>query len=432
MLTIYTHQINNRVTYTFNLIFRHILNVDFKITSDADFFRQSTGAKVSYTWKPIGDELFFSSGELLFETGINSSPLFPLTKKEAETGHTEDIFAMSFFLASRYEEYQPFTADKYGRFPATQSWSYRNNFLHKPLVNIWAKKIQGILSARYPDIIFPQKKYVHIPTIDVDNAYAFLGKSPARTVGGYAKALAKFDSDDFSKRKNVLSGKEKDPYDTYDLQAELYAKYALKPIYFFLLGDWAPYDKNLPHSNSKMQALIKDICKKEETGIHPSFASNKNPEKIKTEKERLERIKKSPITKSRQHFLMLRFPDTYQHLLTSGITDDYTMGFADQVGFRAGLCTPFKFYDLKKEQETELTIHPFAVMDGTLNSYLKLSPDQALEKTIGIIKEIKNVNGEFISIWHNETLSDWREWKGWRKLYQQVLHAADPATTPLG
>ena len=296
--------------------------------------------------------------------------------------------------------------------------------LHKPVINIWSEEISKKIISRYPNFSFPKKKYSYLPTIDIDNAYAYLGKSFTRTAGGYAKALLKSNSEDFSKRKNVLSGKEKDPFDTYDLQFSVHKKYNLIPIYFFLLGDWAENDKNLPHTNPLMQSLIKNISENYETGIHPSYASNQNPEKIKMEKVRLETIKNSEVTKSRQHFLMLRFPLTYRNLIASGITDDYTTGFADAIGFRAGICTPYKFYDLEKEEETNLTIHPFAVMDGTLNNYLKLSPEQAIEKVKEVTREIKNVNGEFISIWHNESLSDWREWKGWRNVYEEVIKAA--------
>lgn len=434
MLLIYTHQVTNRVKYTFNVIFKSVLGIEYKITSDIDTFRKFEGAKISYTQKPIANEPFFQSENLLFETGIHTIPSSSLFE-EGKIENPKDIFAFAFFLASRYEEYLPFTADNYGRFSAKKSLAYKNNFLHTPIVNIWAKKIQEIISARYPGFLFPEKKYTYTPTIDIDNAYAYLGKSLVRTIGGYARGLAKSDTDDLSKRKNVLSGKEKDPYDTYDFQFDLHKKYDLNPIYFFLMGDWAPNDKNLPHTNPMMQALVKNISEKAETGIHPSFASNQNAEKIKIEKSRLERIVSPPptpskegdktaVTKSRQHFLMLIFPQTYRDLIASGITDDYTMGFADEVGFRAGICSPYKFYDLEKEQETNLTIHPFAVMDGTLNSYLKLSPVQAIEKVKEIVKEIKNVNGEFISIWHNETLSDWREWKGWKDVYEEVIKIA--------
>lgn len=420
MLLLYTQQITNRVKYTFNLIFKTVLGVDCEITSDENSFKQFEGAKISYTQKPVGDELFFQSGNLLFETEIKKEALDVSFRKNAN-GLRDDVFTLAFLLSTRYEEYLPFTGDNYGRFSAKQSLTHKNNLLQYPLVNIGAKKIQAMISARYPNFSFPQKKYSYQPTIDIDNAYAYLGKSLIRTAGGYARALVKSNFDDFLRRKNVLSGKEKDPYDTYDFQFELHKKYNLKPVYFFLLGDWAVNDKNISHTNPLMQSLIKNISSKAETGIHPSFASNQNAEKIKVEKKRLMEISRKEVTKSRQHFLKLKFPDTYRNLIAAGITDDYTMGFADDIGFRAGICTPYKFYDLEKEEETNLTVHPFAVMDGTLNNYLKLSPEQAIEKVKQIVNEIKNVNGELITIWHNETLSDWREWKGWKEVYEEII-----------
>lgn len=413
MLLIYTHRVTNRVQYTFKLIFKSVLGTDIEITTDPERFNNYSEAKVSYTEKQLANEIFFKSSELLFETGIKNINDLP-----------SDPFALAFFLSTRYEEHLPFSDDKYGRFSAERSIAFKNNLLQKPLINIFANEIEQKLLSRFHNFNVPKKKYTYTPTIDIDNAYAYLGKSFGRTLGGYARAITKSDSDDFGKRKNVLSGKEKDPYDTYDFLSELHKKYSLKPIYFFLLGDWAENDKNLPHTNPLMQALIKKISLNTETGIHPSFSSNKNPDKIIAEKKRLEEIKNSGVSKSRQHFLMLKFPETYRNLIRAGITDDYTMGFADQIGFRAGICSSYKWYDLEKETETNLTIHPFAVMDGTLNNYLKLSPENAIKKTKEIIQEIKNVNGRFISIWHNETLSDWREWKGWKEVYEKIIQLA--------
>ncbi len=429
MLLIYTHKITNRVKYTFNVIFNSVLGIDFEITSDPEKFKQHHAAKISYTKQSLADEIHYESEKMLFEEGINTPPLSP----RRGAGGEADVFALTFFLSTRYEEYLPFEADKYGRFSAKQSYAYKNNFLDKPVVNMWAKEIREKLSIRFPDLAFPENKYSHTPTIDIDNAYAYLGKNNIRTIGGYVKSMLNGDMADILKRKNVLSGKENDPYDTYDFQFEIHKKYNLKPIYFFLLGDWAPNDKNLPHTNVLMLALIKNISGKAETGIHPSFASNLNPEKVKVEKDRLREITPPPspsrggqAAKSRQHFLMLKFPQTYRNLIAAGITDDYTMGFADEIGFRAGICTPYKWYDLIKEEETNLTIHPFAIMDGTLNSYLKLSPEQAIEKVKQIIGEIKNVHGELITIWHNETLSDWRGWKGWKNVYEEMIKEAHP------
>jgi hypothetical protein len=130
------------------------------------------------------------------------------------------------------------------------------------------------------------------------------------------------------------------------------------------------------------------------------------------------------ISSSRQHFLRIVLPSTYRNLIEQDITDDYSMGYAALPGFRAGICTPFNFYDLDLEIETKLRIHPFAVMDGTLNDYLGLTPADAIDHIKALIKEVKKVDGTFISLWHNESLSDQKRWKGWKRVYEQLIKEA--------
>lgn len=170
MLLIYTQQITNRVKYTFNLIFKDVLGADFKLTSDSEHFNKHVGPKLSYAANALGDELFFKCEELLLNTG--TSPYTPVWCE-----HPKDVFALAFFLATRYEEYQSFEPDNYGRFSAKQSYAYKNNCLNKPVINIWAEQIKEMIKSRYPDFTFPEKKYSYTPTIDIDNAYAYLGKA---------------------------------------------------------------------------------------------------------------------------------------------------------------------------------------------------------------------------------------------------------------
>jgi hypothetical protein len=76
------------------------------------------------------------------------------------------------------------------------------------------------------------------------------------------------------------------------------------------------------------------------------------------------------------------------------------------------------------EEETKLRIHPFAVMDGTLRDYMMLSAEEAVVEIKKLIKEVKAVNGTFISLWHNESLSNQLRWTGWQKVYEELLTAA--------
>jgi hypothetical protein len=101
------------------------------------------------------------------------------------------------------------------------------------------------------------------------------------------------------------------------------------------------------------------------------------------------------------------------------------MGYADDIGFRAGIATPFYWYDLENEQVTPLKLHPFQVMEVTLQQYLELSPDEAIEKVKPLVAAIKAVGGTFTTLWHNSTLSNIDEWEGWRKVYEEIIEFSE-------
>jgi len=120
----------------------------------------------------------------------------------------------------------------------------------------------------------------------------------------------------------------------------------------------------------------------------------------------------------------LVLPDTYRNLINNDIVNDYTMGYAEVPGFRASICTPFPFFDLDQDTATPLIIHPFAVMDGTLFNYMKLAPELAIGIIEKLINEVKSVGGTFIPLWHNQTLNDDGEWKGWLNVYVKMAEMA--------
>ncbi len=409
-----------------------MLGIDFDLTVSAEDFKKYDGPKLSYTANQLSDELFLCSTGLLFETGIseqqisvfdyNNNKVFFATGKVSELPF--DVFAASFYLVSRYEEYLPHIRDVHDRFAAEDSLAFKHGFLQKPVVNTWIVWIKELIQKKYPTLIFPEKKYEFISTIDIDNAYAYREKGFTRSLGGYVKSIFNFDGAEIIERTRVLLGLQKDPYDTYDFQLDLIKKYKFKTIYFILLGDYGLNDKNLPIESRKFQALIKMLGDYAHIGIHPSYGSNKSIEQLKKEEERLSKVVHRDITTSRQHFLKLTFPETYRNLIDLGITDDYTMGFASQIGFRASICSAYNFYDLDMELETNLKIHPFAVMEGTLKYYMKVHREDAMQKIKPLIDAVKAVNGHFISLWHNDTLSNRKLWVGWSAVYEEMVKYA--------
>lgn len=412
-----------------------MLGLNFSITSDAEIFRVYDGPKFSYNDYPLENELFIASSEILFERGIEKHDLSFSTYLDLpcffntfnkKSLYRFDIFAASFYLITRYEEYLPFIKDKYGRFSAAESLAFQKGFLDKPLVNIWMNDFGQKLLECFPYLELKKHEYKFIPTIDIDSAYAFKNKGFWRIIGGYLKNFRDRDYNEIKYRTKVLLGKKEDPFDTFNTLIELHKKYNLEAIYFILFAIYNENDKNIPTSNRQFQSLIRRLADYSHVGIHPSFASSQDLSKVRSEISLLSEVIHDEITKSRQHFLMLHLPRTYHEIINNGIKEDYTMGYSDQAGFRASICTPYYFYDIESEQVTSLTIHPFTVMEGTLKDYNNLDIEQSKKVIFNLIDEVRKVNGSFISLWHNESMSNQKRWIGWDKLYEELLEYALP------
>jgi hypothetical protein len=433
MLLVYTHKITPRLTYTFRHIFVRILNIDVNFTNKIEEFIGHDGPKISYTKQALGSELFVKSNDLLFNQGIDyidinlvkweEEPCFFQTNFSAEVPC--DIFAASFYLMSRYEEYLPHVKDQYERFPASESLAYQHKFLDKPIIDIWAYKFREILILHFEDykddLKSSVRKFNYISTIDIDNAYQFKHKGFTRSIGGILKDLTQFDLQSIWMRFLVVFNIRRDPYDMYKKLLQMKKKYGIKTIFFFLLGDYSTFDKNISPGNTSYKLLIKNIADYAEVGVHPSYFSMKNELKIKKEKEILEGIVNFPIKRSRQHYLRIEVPETYQHLVDLEISEEYSMGYASHYGFRASTCTPFYFYDLDFEIQTPLKVFPFAAMDATLNDYLNFTPKKAFNTIMKLAKEVRKVDGTLITIFHNESVGGSGRWRGWGRVYESLL-----------
>ncbi len=433
MILIYTSKITNRIKYIFKIYFKELIGTEYSFTTQKEEFTAYEGIKLSYTDQALDNEIFFCSANLLFENNIheiehkfvdfeNNTAICPVFAKKA--AFPFDPFAAAFYMITRYEEYLPYLKDQYERFSAEQSIAYKKYFLRKPMINIWAAAISEIICKRYPDFKPKTNKFKFVPTIDIDCAYAFKLKGIIRSIGGYIKSVKDFNFKEIAERSAVLAGIRKDHFDTFDYQFKIHEKYKLNPIYFILFADYNDYDKNIHVNNQKFRSLIKMLEDNAEVGIHPSYASNSDIKILKKEINTLSKVLNRQISKSRQHFLKLSLPQTYRNLIDLDITDDYTMGYASDIGFRASICSSFNFYDLEMEVETNLRIHPFAFMEGTLRDYLSINADRAMDYIKPLIDEVKAVNGTFISLWHNESLSNQRRWVGWQQIYEDMIKYA--------
>ena len=433
MLLIYIPRVTPRATYIFSLVFQDLIGCDYRLTSSTSEYSAWEGPVLAYSPKPPDGRLFLESAGLLDEKNVvaRDPGLFEYRGYSAFFRVTDpasvlpfDLFSAAFYLVSRYEEYLPYVPDRHGRFRLQDSLACKGNFLRVPVVNLWIQWLEQILKDRYPDLSTWPRRFSFMPTIDIDHAYAFRQRRPLRTLAGYGRALVRGHWSQLVRRTQVLLDLRKDPYDTYAYLNEVHELFGLSPIFFILFADYGGHDNNVSIRSRVFQELLLDLDEKGTLGIHPSLASNRRADLLEEEVFGISNLVGRDITLSRQHFLWLSFPATYRNLIRMGITDDYSMGYSSDPGFRAGISDPFRFFDLERNEETGLMIHPVSVMDVALRDYHRLTPKEAFAKCRELIRTIRAVNGTFIPVWHNESLSEYGRWKGWRWVYTEMLRYA--------
>lgn len=245
---------------------------DFNITSNIDEYESFEGVKINYSKDMICEkELHISPVDLLFQQIIAPQKIecFEVNNNKAffktfSNDFSFDIFAASFYLLTRYEEYFPHKKDMYGRYAHENSLAFKEGFLEIPLINIWVNDFVLAIKNKFPLFTIHHSPFTFIPTYDIDIAYSYKQKGLLRNIGGFLRAPS-------MDRIKVLCGLKKDPFDVYDWLQSVHEKFELNPIYFFLVAEQnGVYDKNISPFNKAMRQLVKHHAKKYTVGIHPS------------------------------------------------------------------------------------------------------------------------------------------------------------------
>jgi len=426
---IYTDTISPRLRYIISFFSDCIGIEDFRITSDEEEFLNYSGPRINYSNSKIAEEeIHVVPVALLMETGVREQNITISRWDGLESFFKTngdlpfDIFAASFYLVTCYEEYLPHQKDMYGRYAHENSIAFREGFLQIPLVNLWFMEFAKLIRQKFPSVQLSQPSFKFLPTYDIDESYAYLHKPGWVNFGGQVKDVIKGNFQNLRLRSKVVKGLGQDPYDAFDWMDQLHAEFALEPIYFFLMAEKrSRYDKNILASETSQQELINRLATKYPIGLHPSWQSGDKTELLEKEKKLLEQIISQPVTSSRQHYIRLTLPQTYRQLISAGMLEDYSMGYGSINGFRASIATPFYWYDLEKEEQTSLKVFPFCFMEA--NSYYEqqFTSDQALEEMFHYYTQVKEVNGTFITIWHNTFLGTASRFDGWRDIYKTFI-----------
>ena len=336
-----------------------------------------------------------------------------------------DLIASTFFLLTRYEEllYRDLR-DEHGRFPGRVSLPCRAGFIDRPVVDEYGKLIRKWLNQNgvQTNERMPSIRQINL-THDVDAPFL------CRTWRNVARQTAS-GRNFFTVIREKFKPLTTDPNYTFPwiLQQNKLLQLAVgedrcRSLFFFKAGGKTKNDK--PRYNLKgkdMRELLNLCCDQRAiVGLHSSYHAGMNPLLITSEKKKLEEAIGTEVKHNRHHFLSSREPEDMEHLEKAGITDDYTMGYADVAGFRLGTSLPVRFINPATRRLTSLTLHPLIIMDGTLDDvrYMNLTAGRAEDYCRRLIQNIRNVSGELTLLWHNTAVV---EHKGYmRELYAALI-----------
>jgi hypothetical protein len=431
MLLFYTLTVTPRLQYIVDFISKELFDEPITFTTDAGSFKSATVPRLNYSGNDFSEQEFYiKATPLLFETDIKTQPVdcfeadYHTAFFQTRGDYPFDLLAASFYLMTRYEEYLPHQKDEYGRYAHTNSLAFKEHFLHQPLINIWLDDFKKKLKKKFPSLVFRRRPFKFIPSYDIDIAWSYRHKGFLRNMGGFAKSIKNGEWKIAKERWNVLQNDHADPYDSYEWMDALHLYCKIKPIYFFLVAQKLQgYDRNIPTSSKALQELIAYFSVVYKVGLHPSWLSSvaANNETLLEEREWLEVIIDKPLQHSRQHYIKFTLPQNFRRFVECGLLKDYSMGYGSNNGFRASVASSFYWFDLEKNESTQLQLFPFCFMDANSFYEQKFTPRQAYDELIYYYNTIKKLNGLFVTIWHNQFLGTDKKFAGLKEMYELFM-----------
>ena len=427
MILVYSHKITPRLTYIFRQIFVRILELPVSFTCTIEKFISHSGPKLSYTKQPLGNEFFIKSHELLFQQGIQEIefeiekwkglPAFFKTGSESRLPY--DVFAASFYLISRYEEYLPHIKDELGSYTPYQSLAYKNSFLEKPIVDLWAGRLKDHLNSFFPDLSnVSWKKPKFLPIISVVNPFLYKKKSLLFHLSDFLSFVWKLDFFLIAEQLLVLFGLKKDPYDNFDELEKLFKKFKIYPQYFFLFTKNPNFERGLSIYKTAYRELIKHVSDYNKVSLLVSYEAQNDPSTLAKERKILKKLIHQKILSVRFNYGLFSSAKAYYGLISEELEEDYSMGYNDVIGYRASTAVPFYFYDLNNDLQTSLKINPVVATEEGMR---KFSDHRAFKKLEEMYEGLSTRSSFHIISVSNSILTKDKIKKSWRDQFINYL-----------
>ncbi len=354
----------------------------------------------------------------------------PILFGEAEVRETvnqivckADILASSFFMLSRWEEYVVKDRDQHNRFPAKCSLAFKEGFLDRPIVNEYAELLWSFLNSMGFEGKRKDREYNVLVSHDIDDPF-FWQRSFILDWKYIASRIIKgFNFKPLFNYLQTLVDKTKDPYYTFPTLISIAKKNNIVPNFYFMVGGATKYDKRYNPTARKIGQLY-NLLKGEGCviGLHPSYDTYNNPDLFSSEVQKFSTAFLQNAHIGRQHYLRFEVPTTWSLWEGAGLQYSNTLTYAQQAGFRCGICQPYQVFDILQRKKLNLVERPLVVMEHSLINYEGLSREDAKLHFTKLNQEVRKYGGEFTFLWHNSFFLDAKKFTVDTKFYEELIH----------
>ena len=412
MLLIYTHRISNRLRYITQQCIENILKLDFELTTSVEDFIKHDGPKITYAKQPLQNEFFIESHPLLFEKGVraidvtagdwNDIPYFFGVGEKSKIPF--DLFAASFFLLSRYEEILFHVKNPKNEFKAELSVLHKLDALKRPLIDLWMNAFYQSLQEHFDQIPKRALEVNYELSLNVVQAFKYSGRGLMRHLTESLGDLARFNFNTIKTRFAVWTGRSEDPFLIYNELISRLEFSNIKLRFFFEYSKYLYEDQNISRFRSSLNRLIKSVADYKTVALSISHLGLQDSNAL--ERERLELTKQihRPIWYALHSKLNLRMPHYYKRLIDAELRDDFSMGYADKIGFRNGTSSIHFFYDLDVEMVQPLKVHPFVMTNQVFAN--RRAAKQAFSDLRAVANETQKIGGTLRFVFSNEFLAE--------------------------
>jgi hypothetical protein len=316
-----------------------------------------------------------------------------------------DLVASTFVLLTCYEEVVAAgPLDTRGRRRAEDSFALRLRLIDRAVVNEYAEQLRRDFRSTAPDLRFADhtfrgSAFALALTHDVDSLRArraFSSRALVKTVlDGKAKEGVGLV------RQALRRRQRRDPYDNLDRLCEWEESVGVRSSVYLMASDL------IGDADYRVRDVIADPAMTKlrggqwELGFHPGHRTYVDQTAFKSELDELERALGYRPRGGRQHGLRFAAPYTWRYWEDAGLEYDSTIGFAEHPGFKAGICMPYRPFDILENRQLDIWELPLTLMDCTLDRYRGLSPALAAERVDALLATARHHCGVFVLLWHN-------------------------------